>query len=624
MTRLEAAALAEMPTVEPALARTVLSVENLVVGYPVDGRMIKPVDGLSFKVREREVVGLIGDAGSGKSTAALALLGLARAPGKILGGKVEFDGRDLLKLPDAEIRAIRGRDIGIIVQNPRSSLNPMLRIGKQIGFAYEAHNASSAAETRRKAIEMLRMVGINDPEQRAESYAHELSGGMAQRALIAMALSSKPKLLIADEPTSGLDVTIQAQFLDEMWNTVQKTGSAILLITQELGTLANYCDRVLVLHEGRIVEDAPVREFFANPQHPYSQQILKLQRERGSSFGLAPPEGGVRPLLKTSNLRKTFAVRHTVKMIQAVDKVSLEIGRGETLGLVGESGSGKTTVGRCLVRLVEPTSGSVVFDGEDLVKLPPDEMRRYRSKLQIVFQDPFDSLNPRWSIRRILTEPLDLHSKLSKEEKARRAEELIDLVDLDRSLLDRKPRGLGAGALQRINIARALACNPEFIVLDEPTSVLSPRARVGLIELLVRLQKELGISYLFISHDLTTVRYLCHKVSVMYLGQIVETGTVSQVFSRPQHPYSQALLSAHLFPDPANRRVDKVIPAALEGEIPSPIDLPNGCYLASRCPHVVDACRTTPQTLEPVDAGQEVRCWRAVAGEITAFGGAHA
>ncbi|WP_051231467.1 ABC transporter ATP-binding protein [Kaistia adipata] len=622
MMHREAAAVAERP--ETMAARTVLSVENLVVGYPVDGRMVKPVDGLSFKVHEREVVGLIGDAGSGKSTAALALLGLARPPGKILGGRVEFDGRDLLKLPEAEIRAIRGRDIGIIVQNPRSSLNPMLRIGKQIGYAYEAHNQASGTEVRRKVIEMLRMVGINDPESRAEAYAHELSGGMAQRALIAMALSSKPKLLIADEPTSGLDVTIQAQFLDEMWNTVQKTGSAILLITQELGTLANYCDRVLVLHEGRIVEDAPVRQFFANPQHPYSQQILKLQRERGHSLGLPPVEAGTRPLLATTDLRKTFAVRHTKKLIQAVDKVSLTIGRGETLGLVGESGSGKTTVGRCMLRLLEPSSGSVVFDGEDLVKLPPNDMRRYRSKLQIVFQDPFDSLNPRWSIRRILTEPLDLHTKLSTADKRRRAEELMDLVDLDRALLDRRPRGLGAGALQRINIARALACNPEFIVLDEPTSVLSPRARVGLIELLVRLQKELGISYLFISHDLTTVRYLCHKVSVMYLGQIVETGTVEQVFSKPRHPYSQALLSAHLFPDPTNRRVDSVIPAALEGEIPSPIDLPHGCYLASRCPHVVEACRATPQALEPLEGGQSVRCWRAVAGEIQAFGGAHA
>jgi len=617
----EAAAVSERP--EARAARAVLSVENLVVGYPVAGRMVKPVDGLSFRVHEREVVGLIGDAGSGKSTAALALLGLARAPGKILGGRVDFEGRDLLKLPDAEIRAIRGRDIGIIVQNPRSSLNPMLRVGKQIGYAYQAHNEANAATARRKAVEMLRMVGINDPESRAEAYAHELSGGMAQRALIAMALSSRPKLLIADEPTSGLDVTIQAQFLDEMWNTVQRTGSAILLITQELGTLANYCDRVLVLHEGRIVEDAPVKQFFADPQHPYSQQILKLQRERGTSLGLPPIYTGTKPLLATRDLRKTFAVRHTKKLIQAVDKVSLQIGRGETLGLVGESGSGKTTVGRCLLRLLEPSAGSVVFDGADLVKLPPTDMRRYRSKLQIVFQDPFDSLNPRWTIRQILTEPLDLHTELSTSEKRRRAEELIDLVDLDRTLLERKPRGLGAGALQRINIARALACNPEFIVLDEPTSVLSPRARVGLIELLVRLQKELGISYLFISHDLTTVRYLCHKVSVMYLGQIVETGTVEQVFSRPRHPYSQALLSAHLFPDPSNRRVDQSIPAALEGEIPSPIDLPHGCYLASRCPHVVDECRATPQRLEPVGEGQEVRCWRAAKGDIQAFGGVH-
>ncbi len=607
------------------LARTILSVDNLAVGYPADGRMIRPIDGLSFAIREREVVGLIGDSGSGKSTAALALLGLVKPPGRILSGRVDLDGRDLLAMKPAELEAIRGRDISIIVQNPRSSLHPMLRIGKQIGFAYQAHHPSNARDAASHAIDMLRMVGINDPERRVESYAHELSGGMAQRALIAMALSSKPKLLIADEPTSGLDVTIQAQFLDELWATVQKTGSAILLITQELGTLANYCDRVLVLHDGKIVEDAPVRQFFASPQHPYSQAILRLQRERGLDRLASPgPARVVPPLLTTSDLRMVFPIRNTEKVVQAVDKVSITIGKGETLGLVGESGSGKTTVGRCLMRLLQPSSGSILFDGEDLVRLPPADLRRIRSRLQIVFQDPFDSLNPRWTIGKILAEPLDLHTKLTAAGKRARAEELLRLVDLDPALLDRKPRGLGAGALQRINVARALACNPEFIVLDEPTSVLSPRARVGLIELLIRLQKELGISYLFISHDLTTVRYLCDRVAVMYLGQIVETGTVAEVFSNPRHPYSQALLSANLFPDPTDRRVDKTIPAALEGEIPSPIDLPRGCYLASRCPHVTDACRATPQVLAEIGGGRQLRCMRAVAGEILPTGSMHA
>ena len=269
-----------------------LRVRDLKVGYEVSGDLIVPVDGVSFDLNTREVVGLVGDAGSGKSTTALALMGMARPPGKILGGKVEFDGCDLLTLPDAEIRAIRGRDIGIIVQNPRAALNPMLRVGRQIGHAYRAHNDVTAAEARMQAVEMLRFVGINDPERRVEAYAHELSGGMAQRALIAIALSSTPRLLIADEPTSGLDVTIQAQFLDEMWQTVQKTGSAMLLVSQDLGVIANFCDRVLVLHKGRIAEDAPVHKFFAEPQHPYSKEILRFYHERASGF---PPQVSGKP-----------------------------------------------------------------------------------------------------------------------------------------------------------------------------------------------------------------------------------------------------------------------------------------------------------------------------------------
>ncbi len=593
---------------------TLLTVRNLQVTYRSETAVSRPVDGASFTINPREVVGLVGDAGSGKSTAALALLGLARAPGAITGGAVIFEGRDLLKLPDDEVRAIRGRDIGIIVQNPRAALNPMLRVGTQIGNAYKAHNPATEAQARKQAVDMLRMVGINDPERRVEAFAHELSGGMAQRALIAMALSSKPKLLIADEPTSGLDVTIQAQFLDEMWQTVQSTGSAILLVTQELGVIANYCDRVLVLHDGRIVEDAPVRDFFANPQHPYSQDVLRLFRERGGEY---PAQiTGPRDFLKTDALTKHFPLRNSKKVVQAVDKVTLTIGRAEAVGLVGESGSGKTTVGRCLLRLVDATSGKITFDGTDITALPPADMRKIRSRMQIVFQDPYDSLNPRWTIEDLLAEPLRVHGTPDKATVRAKATAALNLVDLDPALLDRKPRGLGASTLQRVNIARALILDPEFVVLDEPTSVLAPRARNGLIALLAKLQKDLGISFLFISHDLTTVRYLCQRVAVMYLGQIVEEGTVEQVFSTPRHPYSAALLSAHLFPDPTHRRVDHPVPAALQGEIPSPIDVPKGCYLSSRCPHATDTCRATAQTLTSLPDGRQVRCMRVVNGEI--------
>lgn len=593
---------------------SLLRVRGLEVSYPVPGGSVRPVAGVDFEIRGREVVGLVGDAGSGKSTVALALLGLARPPGRITAGEVMFEGRDLLKLAEHELRAIRGRDIGVIVQNPRAALNPMLRVGTQIANVYRAHNSATPAEARRQAVEMLRLVGINDPERRVDSFAHELSGGMAQRALIAMALSSRPKLLIADEPTSGLDVTIQAQFLDEMWRTVQETGSAMLLVTQDLGIIANYCDRVLVLHDGRIVEDAAVRDFFADPRHDYSRDVLRLFRERGRGF---PAQVGARePFVQAEALTKHFPLRHSDKVVQAVDRVSFTIGRGEAVALVGESGSGKTTVGRCLLNLIAPTAGRVVIAGTDISALGRAELRRFRARMQIVFQDPFDSLDPRWTIARLLEEPLEVHRGGDGATRRERAAAALRLVDLDPALLDRLPKGLGASTLQRVNIARALILRPDFVVLDEPTSVLAPRARASLVALLARLQAELGIAFLFISHDLTTVRYFCQRVAVMYLGQIVEQGTVEQIFTDPRHPYSQALLSAHLFPDPTRSRVDRKVVEALSGEIPSPIDPPKGCYLAGRCPHAVDRCREMAQTLAPLPDGREVRCMRAVADEL--------
>jgi oligopeptide/dipeptide ABC transporter ATP-binding protein len=603
----------------PGDAALLMQVKGLKVGYPVGKQMVTPIDGLDFEIREREVVGLLGDAGSGKSSAALALLGLTRPPGRILAGEVNFLARNLLALPPEEQRAIRGKQIGLIVQNPRGALHPMLPVGRQIGNAYRAHAQANAAEGKRRAIDLLRKVGINDPERRADAYAHELSGGMAQRALISMALASNPQLLIADEPTSGLDVTIQAQLLDEMAASVRQTGSAILLVTQDLGIIAHYCDRVLVLHEGRIVESAETRSFFERPQHSYSQSILSLRRSAIETSGIAPEEP---PLIEVNNLVKHFPIKGSAKVVQAVDGVSLSIRPGESVGLVGESGSGKTSVGRCLLRLTEPTSGAITYRGEAIAGIAQRAMRRFRAKLQIVFQDPYDALNPRFSIEKVIREPLDLHSTLDAAARRRRIAELLELVGLDPSRMGEKPRGLGAGALQRLNIARALATDPEFIVLDEPTSVLSPIALVGFIDLLARLKRELGLAYLFISHDLTTVRHVCDRVAVMYLGQIVEIGTTKQIFETPAHPYAQALLSAHLEPDPTRRRRDRTDIDRLEGEIPSPIDLPRGCYLASRCRHVADACRITPQKLQPFRDGRSVRCMRVIAGEVEP-GGQH-
>jgi oligopeptide/dipeptide ABC transporter ATP-binding protein len=591
----------------------ILEARDLCVAY---GSLPPVVDGLDITIRQGEVVGLLGESGCGKSTAAYALLGLARPPGKIARGRIDFEGRNLLTLSGEALRAIRGRDIGLIVQNPRAALNPMLRVGRQIANVFRAHQAADEAAARSRAIDMLRLVGINDPERRVESYAHELSGGMAQRVLIAMALSSAPKLLVADEPTSGLDVTIQAQLLDQMWQATRSTGSAVLLVTQETGIVANYCDRVLVMHGGRIVEDVSTRTFFAAAHHPASRAILAVTEAEERHRPMALAESTGTPLLEVDSLSRFFALRDSTKRVQAVSKVSFTIGLGQTLGLVGESGSGKTTVGRCLLRLIEPSDGRIIYRGKPLSQLSRSEMRKVRAKLQIVLQDPYDSLDPRWTVGRSLREPLDAHSERSARDKQSHVAHLLRLVDLPPETGAERPRNLGSGVLQRINIARALANDPEFLVLDEPTAVLAPSARIGLVRLLRKLQAELGLSYLFISHDLTTVSQVCHRVAVMYLSQVVEVGDTEDIFNRPRHPYTKALIASHLAPDPAKRRVDRREGETLSGEIPSPIDLPVGCYLFSRCPHGLPRCAAEPQELLPDGAGRWTRCWRARDGEL--------
>jgi len=590
----------------------VIRAEGVTIVYPRNGADVAAVRGFDLAIAPGEMVGLIGETACGKSTAVLSLLGMVRPPGRRIAGRVMFDGRDLFALDPESQRRILGRDIGMIVQNPRMALSPLHSVGRQISNVYRAHNAVDPVAAKSHAIAMLKLVGINDPERRYDAYPHEISGGMAQRVLIAMALSSKPRLLVADEPTSGLDVTIQAQFLDAMWRATRQTASAVLLVTQDLGVIANYCDRVVVMQDGAIVEAASAAQFFADPQHAYSRAVLALQRDRRAPAQPAARPAKGPPLLAIRDLVKTFAVRGSKKRVHAVGGVSFEVAKGETLGIVGESGSGKTTVGRCLLRLEEPDSGEIEFDGEPISRIGQDRLRPYRAKLQIVFQDPYDQLNPRWRAREVLGEPLDLHFDLSKGEREARIRELLDLVELPGELLDRRPKSLSAGYQQRLSIARALATGPDLIVLDEPTSALAPAARASFIRLLGDLQARLGLSYIFISHDLNTVKHLCRNVAVMYLGQIVEYGTLEQVFGSPKHPYSRALLAAHLFPDPRDRRVDRPKTDELAGEIPSPIDLPAGCYLAGRCPNELPArCAREPQSLSAVGNGRSVRCWRA-------------
>ena len=376
------------------VGEVILSARNLNVVFPREsGGEVRAVSDLSLDIRAGEFVGLMGQPGCGKSTAAAALMGLVKPPGHFASGAVSFLGRELLALEEPELRQVRGKDVGLIVQNPRTSLHPMLKVGVQIANVYRAHNKASAKDAWAHAIEMLRMVGINDPERRAHAYPHELSTGMTQRVLIAMALSSRPRLLIADEPTSGLDVTIQAQFLDQMWEATQATGSAVLLVTQNLGIVANYCDRVLIMTDGTIVESAPVRDFFTSPQNDYSKRVLALQRQAQGGGSQAGTPSGARSgaaLVELRDLSKDFDIRGSKAKVHAADRVSFTIKSQECLGLVGESGSGKTTIGRCLLRLETPTAGEISFRGAPLHAISEEEFRAYRAKLQIVFQDPFE------------------------------------------------------------------------------------------------------------------------------------------------------------------------------------------------------------------------------------------
>jgi ABC-type dipeptide/oligopeptide/nickel transport system ATPase component len=561
----------------------------------------------SLAIQPGEIVGLIGEAACGKTTAALSMLGLLRPPGRLVSGSVAIDGKDLFALPKEELRALRGKDVGLIVQTPRGALNPLLPIGRQIATVYAAHNDVTWKAAQAHGVEMLRRVGINDPERRYHAFPHEISGGMAQRVLIAIALSSHPRLLVADEPTSGLDVTIQADFLDRMWRTVRAAGSAVLLVTQDLGVIANYCDRLLVMQDGRVVEESAVADFFRGPAHPYSRSVLLMQAERGAG-AVQGPAAGVAPLVSVRGLVKRYVLRQTRAVLQAVGGVWFDIRPGETLGLVGESGSGKTTVGRCILGLEKADDGELVYRGQ-VMKLKDGLPRALRPKMQIVFQDPFDSLDPRWTVSELLGEPLDLHLGLRADARRARIAELLELVGLDAAVAGSRPRALSAGQQQRVGIARALACEPELIVLDEPTSALAPAARTAIILLLRALQARLGIAYLFISHDLATVKHLSHRVAVMYLSQVVEVGDRDQIFGSPRHPYTRSLLAAHLDTDPSRRRPDHPPAIRLEGEIPSPVDLPPGCFLAGRCPVAVARCHTERQEL--VQRGDRlVRCWR--------------
>ncbi|NUT91837.1 MAG: ABC transporter ATP-binding protein [Saccharothrix sp.] len=645
-------------TVEQLDARTrvdtaVLSVRNLVTRFPTERGVVRAVTDVSFDLAPGETLGIVGESGSGKSVTAMSLLRMVRRPGRVESGSILYHGRDLLSLSEARMREVRGGGIGMVFQDPMSSLNPVMRIRDQLVEAMRTHGKFTGRQAEHRAVELMARVGIPDPGARLADYPHAFSGGMRQRVMIAMALANQPDVIIADEPTTALDVTIQAQILDLLAELNRDLGTAIILITHNLGVVARLCQRVAVMYGGRIVEQAGVAELFANPRHPYTRALLRatprlsgardlpltpihgrppdlLGEDTGCAFaprcGLADErctaehplttsddkgswacwrsESGVlptvsskaavpstvpsgEPLLRVEDLSLSFPVvrregllRKVRGSVSAVDGVSLTIAPGETLGLVGESGCGKSSLGKALLDVHRAQGGRIEFAGRDVTAMRPADRAWFRRNLQLVFQDPMSSLNPRLTVGRAVREPLEVHGLAADPD--RRVAELLELVGLDPAVADRYPHEFSGGQRQRVVIARALAVEPKLLVCDEAVSALDVSLQAQIVNLLQDLQRELGLAYLFIGHDLATVRHISHRIAVMYLGRIVETGPSEQVTSRPAHPYTASLLSAAPEPDPVTERTRERI--LLTGDVPSPLAPPTGCRFHPRCP----------------------------------------
>jgi peptide/nickel transport system ATP-binding protein len=648
-------------------------------------RPLRVVDGVDLEIRPGETFALLGESGCGKSMTALSLMRLLPPSGRILAGSVMLgDAGDLLDLPEWAMRAVRGGRMAMIFQEPQTSLNPVMSIGRQIAEAVELHDGR--AESAARVVALLRAVGIPDPERRAREYPHQLSGGMKQRVMIAMALAGRPRLLIADEPTTALDVTIQAQVLRLLKGLQQETGMSMLLITHDLGVVSETADRLAVMYAGEIVEEAPCDAFFRAPAHPYSRMLfaaLPGATKRGQRLaviqGLVPPldrpfrgcrfaercdavlphcrerapdwsissggrvrchlwSGGTAPpapavvspqmrpnpptpqdeiLLEVRDLCVHFPIQRgllqrTLGQVRAVDGVSLTLRPGRTLALVGESGCGKTTVGKGILQLLRPTAGSVRFAGRELTRLRGAQLRPLRRELQIIFQDPFASMNPRMLVGDIVEEGL-VAQGLGGGRAERRATvcRLLEQVGVPQDAVDRYPHEFSGGQRQRICIARALAVQPRLIVCDEPTSALDVSVQAQILNLLKDLQASLELSYLFITHNISVVAYLAHEVAVMYLGRIVERGEADEVLEHPLHPYTRALLSAVPVVDGAARRAL----IRLDGDLPSPAAPPAGCHFHPRCPEATAECRLNYPGPVRVSPTRTVHCLRVAAPE---------
>ena len=661
-----------------------LSVQNLKTYFRTPEGLARAVDGISFDIKPNEIFALVGESGCGKSVTALSVIQLVAQPaGFIADGAIYYKGQDITRLSEVEKRKVQGNDIAMVFQEPMTSLNPVFTIGNQISEAIRQHQNLRGTAARNAAIEMLDLVGIPESAARYDEYPHQMSGGMKQRVMIAMALSCRPGLLIADEPTTALDVTIQAQILELIQRLQQELQMAVLLITHDLGVVANIADRVAVMYAGKIAEMGTWEQLYETPQHPYTVKLLEstpardkrgtqlhtitgrvpkateyndgcrfadrcpevmdgcesiaptLHTANGSAHNVAchlynpePPfsvqlanrklaiqkdatkleleteiapknEGSSteptvsQPQLQVKDLCVHYPIqkglfKRTVGYVYAVDNVTLEIPRGKTLALVGESGSGKTSFGKAILRLGVPVKGDLVYDGTNIATTTRELMHPYRKRMQIIFQDPYASLNPRMTVGAIIQEGMQAHNiGASAEERQNRVAELMQRVGLSPDMVNRYPHEFSGGQRQRIGIARCLAVDPEFIVCDEATSALDVSVQAQILNLLKSLQSDFNLTYLFITHNLSVVEYFADEVAVMYLGRIVERGTAEEIFDSPKHPYTRALLSAVPKMDPQTG-VEKI---QLEGDVPSPINRPTGCYFHPRCPEVMPTCK---------------------------------
>lgn len=526
----------------------VMDARNIGVSFKVDGGMIEAVRDVSFRLHRGQTIALVGESGSGKSVTARAVMRLLSKRAKVSDKtEIMYGDKDMARLSDAEMRRLRGNRLTMIFQEPMSSLNPVYTVGAQIAEILRIHQKMTKAQAAAKVVELLREVQIPEPEARVNQYPHQLSGGQRQRVMIAMALANNPDILIADEPTTALDVTVQAEILNLIKELKVKTGMAVILITHDLTVVRQFADYVYVMQHGLVREEGPSEALFTNPQHPYTKRLLGSE-PKGQANALEVKDETVlegRDVRVTYKLRKGGAFRGTYHDLQAVDGLSLALKRGETLGLVGESGSGKTTFGQALLRLNTLTAGQVTFLGQRIEKHDRAQMKPYRSRMQIVFQDPFASLNPRMSVRQIIEEGLIVNGiGKGSADRMERVKQALRDAGMPDNILSRFPHEFSGGQRQRLAIARAIALEPEFILLDEPTSALDLSVQAQIIDLLRQLQRDKGLSYLFISHDLKVVRALCHRVIVMQNGKIVEQGPVAQVLENPTTDYTKRLVRA--------------------------------------------------------------------------------